>query len=162
LGVVDDGFPHARLCHTIARERLWLVTATYDATSEITFPVDIHRPDPGACAGGFAERTVVCDFCGDQVVLVVYDAEQTSVLRRRWLALGLSGVVLAVLGVLGIACPLGDVSAGSPLLAGLTVAIATGVVLAIGFLRLWREEDGVRFPLRDRKKNLHALRLRPS
>jgi hypothetical protein len=64
--------------------------------------------------------------------------------------------------VLGIACPLGDVSAGSPLLAGLIVAIATGVVLASGFLRLWREEDGVRFPLRDQKKNPHALRLRPS
>lgn len=159
--VVDNDFPYARLCHTIERERLWLITATYEARSEMAYPLDLHRPEPGGCAAGFAQRTVVCGFCGDELVLVIYDAKQTSVLRRRWLALGMSGVVLAVLGGLGLAWPLGDVHAGSALLAALLGVIATGVVLASGFLRLWHDEDGIRFPSRDRKTDPHALRLRP-
>jgi hypothetical protein len=139
---VNGDFPAARLCHTIKRQDLWLVTASYRGTSLMAFPIDIRRPR----AGGPIQQAVSCGFCGGQVTVVVYDAVRTSTLRRRWLACGLGGGLLAVLGILGLALPIGDVTAGSPLLGGLVLVIGTGVVLAIGFLRLWHDEDGVRSP----------------
>lgn len=132
------------LCHALKREGVGLGVA---ATSLVAFPVGIRRPEPGSAAG-CAERTVVCGFCGAEMVLLVYDANRTRARRHRWLALGVLGGLVAALGILGLACPVGDIAAGSALLAGLVAVIGAGAVVGIGSLRLWLDEDGVRFPAR--------------
>lgn len=133
---MSGGLLHARLGHTIGHENVW---PTYRATSVQVFPIDIRRPEHG-----FAEQIFVCGYCGTEVALVVHDARRTAALRRRWLGLGLLGSLICLVGVLGLMFPVGDITAGSALLGGLAAVIVTGLVLALGFLRLWRIEDGVR------------------
>lgn len=148
MTAVTSDFPGARLCHTIERH----VTAS----SLMAYPIEIRRPE----RAGSVERTVTCGFCGDEVTLIVYGAARTSALRRRWLTLASLGGVLATLGVLGMVHPMGDISAGSPLLGALVLVTGTGVVLALSFLRLWFHEDGVRHPAPDRwEAPRHSVRL---
>jgi hypothetical protein len=136
---------HVRLCHAVKRQDVWLGPESFRATGAVAFAVEIRRPD----AGGTVERLVGCGYCGAEVVLVVHCTSRTAALRRRWLLLVLLGGLLCVIGLLGLVLPIGDVSAGSPLLGLLAAVIVIGVVLVIGFFRLWHNEYGVRYPAGD-------------
>ncbi len=151
--------PHARLYHILDERSTYWVVGSTTTTRYVSYPIAVTRPEHGE-----APRTVECG-CGAQVELVICAIDRTRARIARWRTLALVGVALVVAAILGIAFPLNGTTQGPGqtfLLVAVVAAAVGGFLVTTLAAIFWRQEDGVRFPLRSqRRARFHLVRRTP-
>ncbi|WP_444831329.1 hypothetical protein [Actinokineospora sp.] len=142
--------PARQVAHLVDTRSEYRLTGEVVVMTYRQYPLGVRRPELHP-----QTYTVTCGFCGSELLIRVDSIEGTRMARRRWLMLGLLGVLF--LGS-SIAIFFADPLHRSLSVALVTVVMAVGSLFAVivGFLTS-RLEDGTRL-LRSPGREGHHLR----